>query len=127
MWYTLNGGLTTYLITTNASIDQTVWATLSEGSITITFYANDTLGNEAFEDVIITKSIPPRWGGPNYYYRYRCCFCSRSISSCLHIFEKTSITDTRIILNHFFFFFNILNTILDRIKEDTTIIIPEIK
>ena len=64
MWYSLDGGVTTYAITTNATIDQTAWAALSEGSITITFYANDTLGNEASEDVIITKSIPPAGDDP---------------------------------------------------------------
>ncbi len=63
VWYSLDGGLTTYAITTNATIDQTAWAALSEGSITVTFYANDTLGNEASEDVNITKSIPA--GGPD--------------------------------------------------------------
>ncbi len=59
-WYTLDGGLTIYAINTNATIDQTVWAALSEGSITITFYANDTLGHETSKDVIITKS----WDDP---------------------------------------------------------------
>ena len=58
MWYSLDGGITTYSITTNATIDQAVWTALSEGSITITFYANDTLGNLTFEEVTITKSIP---------------------------------------------------------------------
>jgi len=58
IWYSLDGGVTTHAITTNATIDQTVWSALSEGSITITFYANDTLGHETSEDVIITKSIP---------------------------------------------------------------------
>ena len=63
VWYSLDGGLTTYTITTNATIDQTAWAALPVGSITITFYANDTLGNEESEDVIITKSITPDGGG----------------------------------------------------------------
>ena len=58
MWYTLDGGLTNYAITTNATIDQTAWTALLEGSITITFYANDTLGNLSFEEVTVTKSIP---------------------------------------------------------------------
>jgi len=58
MWYSLDGGLTTHAITTNATIDQTAWTALSEGSITITFYANDTLGNLSFEEVTITKNIP---------------------------------------------------------------------
>jgi len=56
--YSLDGGITTYAITTNATIDQAVWAALSEGSITITFYANDTLGNLTFEEITVTKSIP---------------------------------------------------------------------
>jgi len=59
IWYSLDGGLTTHDITTNATIDQTAWAALSEGSITITFYVNDTLRHETFNDVIITKSVPP--------------------------------------------------------------------
>jgi len=64
IWYSLDGGVTTYAITTNATIDQTAWAALSEGTITITFYANDTLGHETSEDVIITKSIPPAGDDP---------------------------------------------------------------
>ena len=57
IWYSFDGGLTTFAITTNATINQTAWAALTEGSITITFYANDTLGNLSFEEVTITKSI----------------------------------------------------------------------
>jgi hypothetical protein len=64
IWYSLDEGLTTHDITSNATIDQTVWAALSEGSITITFYANDTLGNLSFEDVSITKSIPSGGADP---------------------------------------------------------------
>ncbi len=58
VWYSLDSGLTTYIITTNTTINQIAWAALSEGSITITFYANDTAGNLAFEEVILTKTIP---------------------------------------------------------------------
>jgi len=58
VWYSLDGGLTTYAITTNATIDQAAWVALSEGSITITFYTNDTAGNLTFEEVTITKNIP---------------------------------------------------------------------
>jgi len=64
MWYSLDGGSTTYAITANATIDQTAWGAISEGSITITFYANDTLGNEESEDVIITKTIAPAADDP---------------------------------------------------------------
>ena len=58
MWYTIDGGLNNYTFTDNGTIDQSAWDAKSVGSITITFYANDTLGHEASEDVIITKSIP---------------------------------------------------------------------
>ena len=59
IWYSFEGSLINYTITTNTTIDQTAWAFLPGGSITITFYANDTLGNLSFEEVTITKSIPP--------------------------------------------------------------------
>ena len=57
MWYTLNGGTAKYIFTTNGTIDQSAWSSLSEGNVAITFYANDTLGNLAFEEISITKSI----------------------------------------------------------------------
>ncbi|MCJ7648163.1 MAG: right-handed parallel beta-helix repeat-containing protein [Candidatus Lokiarchaeota archaeon] len=60
MWYTLDGGLHNYTFTElTGKINQSAWASLSEGSITITFYAKNTLGNLAFKEVTITKSIPP--------------------------------------------------------------------
>jgi parallel beta-helix repeat protein len=59
MWYSLDGGFTTYIITSNGTIDQIAWTALSEGTITITFYANDTAGNTSLKEVVISKSIPP--------------------------------------------------------------------
>ncbi len=58
MWYSIDGGLHNYTFTENSTIDQIAWSALPEGSITITFYAIDIIGNEASEYVIITKSIP---------------------------------------------------------------------
>ncbi len=58
MWYSLDGGLTTFTFITNGTIDQTAWAALSLGSVTITFYANDTAGNLASESVNIEKVTP---------------------------------------------------------------------
>jgi hypothetical protein len=55
IWYSFDGGLTTY--TTNTSFNQLAWSALPEGNITITFYANDTLGNEASEYVTVVKEI----------------------------------------------------------------------
>ena len=59
-WYTLDGGLHNYTFTgSTVTIDQSAWTALSEGSVTITFYANDTLGNLASESVNVVKSLPP--------------------------------------------------------------------
>ena len=58
IWYSFDGGVTTYAITDNAEFNQTVWAELPEGNVTINFYADDTLGNEASESVIVVKNIP---------------------------------------------------------------------
>ncbi|MCJ7648258.1 MAG: hypothetical protein MUP85_06570, partial [Candidatus Lokiarchaeota archaeon] len=57
MWYTLDGGLHNYTFTENGVINQSAWSQLPEGSVIITFYAKDILGNESFESVIVTKSI----------------------------------------------------------------------
>jgi len=59
MWYSLDGGTTNFLFTANGTINQAAWAALVEGSVTITFYANDTAGNLEFESVDIVKSLPP--------------------------------------------------------------------
>ncbi len=58
MWYTLDGGLNNYTFTENGTINQAAWDVLPEGSVTITFFARDIVGNEAFEEVIIIKGIP---------------------------------------------------------------------
>jgi len=63
MWYTLNSSSTKYFFTTNSSIDQSVWDTLADGSITIRFYANDTVSNEAFATVSVEISTGGN-GGP---------------------------------------------------------------
>jgi hypothetical protein len=58
MWYSLDGGLTKYFFTANGTIDQEAWDALPEGSVTLTFYANDTAGNLSSESINIIKSIP---------------------------------------------------------------------
>jgi len=57
MWYTLDGGLNNYTFTENGTINQAAWDALPEGGITLTFYARDIVGNEAFEEVTIMKRI----------------------------------------------------------------------
>jgi len=57
MWYTLDGGLINITFTSNGTINQTEWAKLSNGTVTIVFYANDSLGNEGSNSVLIRKDI----------------------------------------------------------------------
>jgi parallel beta-helix repeat protein len=71
IWYTLDGGITNYTITgLTGTFNQTAWEALSEGSVTIRFYANDTAGNISFIDVEVIIEIPenlPIISFGNYY------------------------------------------------------------
>jgi parallel beta-helix repeat protein len=74
IWYTLDGGITNYTITDlTGTFNQTAWEALSEGSLTIRFYANDTAGNIGFIDVEVIIEIPEDIDDPpiisfgNYY------------------------------------------------------------
>jgi parallel beta-helix repeat protein len=58
MWYSIGGDPTKYFFSSNGTIDQTAWDALPQGTITITFYANDTGGNLSSESVNIVKSLP---------------------------------------------------------------------
>ncbi|MBY9015585.1 MAG: right-handed parallel beta-helix repeat-containing protein [Candidatus Lokiarchaeota archaeon] len=44
-WYTVNSGVTKYIFTANESLNTDAWNNALNGLISITFYANDTLGN----------------------------------------------------------------------------------
>jgi len=60
MWYTIDGGLTTYNISEYSGfIDSIAWNFAPNGAITIRFYVRDKAGNEDYEEVIIQKSSPP--------------------------------------------------------------------
>ena len=51
MWYTIDGGLINKTITEpTGNIDQTEWDKIGNGTATIRFYANDTIGNKGFEE-----------------------------------------------------------------------------
>jgi len=64
IWYTLDGGLTNITITDLiGNIDQTIWEGISEGSLIIRFYANDTLGNIDYKEVTVIKTVPPKGAG----------------------------------------------------------------
>ncbi len=59
IWYTLDGGLSNYTSgSTFGTISTTAWAACLAGSVTITFYVNDTARNWASDSVTVTKRGP---------------------------------------------------------------------
>ena len=58
MWYTIDNGLTNITFISNNTINQALWGTMSEGNITIRFYAKDSAGNIGFQEVTVVKTIP---------------------------------------------------------------------
>jgi len=57
-WYSIDGGSTIIIITElMGALDQALWSSLPEGPVTIRFYANDTVGNIGFRDVVIYKNL----------------------------------------------------------------------
>lgn len=56
-WYSFDEGLTTHTITNNIVLNQTAWAELPEGEVTITFFVQDIVGYETTESVSVIKSI----------------------------------------------------------------------
>ncbi|MFW9829564.1 MAG: hypothetical protein ACFFEY_18465 [Candidatus Thorarchaeota archaeon] len=61
-WYTLDEGATNITFSgLTGTIDQTEWDKLSNGQVTIRFYANDSLGQNEFKEVLIWKdTISPQ-------------------------------------------------------------------
>lgn len=57
MWYTINGGITKVIFTVNGSINQSLWDTIGDGIVILTFFANDTAGNLFSDSVNIIKDI----------------------------------------------------------------------
>ena len=60
MWYSLDNGVTNYTFVTNGTFNSLAWGSVSNGTVTIYFYANDLVGNEAFDSVLVRvdKNIP---------------------------------------------------------------------
>ncbi|MFX0007373.1 MAG: hypothetical protein ACFFAV_11695, partial [Candidatus Hermodarchaeota archaeon] len=57
-WYTLIGENVNITFTgSSGSIDQTIWNKFSNGTVTIRFYANDTVGNLNHKDITVRKDI----------------------------------------------------------------------
>ncbi len=61
-WYSLNNGQS-ITFSSNGIINQSAWASQPDGSVAITFYANDTLGYTATETIIVKKETPAENGG----------------------------------------------------------------
>jgi parallel beta-helix repeat protein len=59
IWYTLGGVAEilyiVYITELTGTIEQELWKELDKGTVEIRFYANDTLGNVIYEEVIVTK------------------------------------------------------------------------
>lgn len=68
-WYTIDNGAHNYTITSlTGTINQAAWDALSDGLVTIRFYAKDKAANIGTSSVIVTKipSEPPPPGIPGY-------------------------------------------------------------
>lgn len=57
MWYTVNYSNNKFFIYDNGTIDFDAWSSLTEGNLSIKFYANDTFGNINFEEVMVFKDL----------------------------------------------------------------------
>ena len=56
MWYDLNRG-TDFLFEDNGTFSSTEWGNMPNGTVTITFYANDNASNVASKSIIVRKDI----------------------------------------------------------------------
>ncbi|MHA1499180.1 MAG: NosD domain-containing protein [Promethearchaeota archaeon] len=56
-WYSLNGGLNHTFTNPIGTINQSVWDSFGNETVTIRFYANDTLGNEANKAISVRKDL----------------------------------------------------------------------
>lgn len=58
MWYTLDGGMTTYSFTEfTGQIDDIEWDKFGHGTVLIQFHVRDKAGNEAFAEVQVNKDL----------------------------------------------------------------------
>ncbi|MFX1500117.1 MAG: hypothetical protein ACFFDH_04035 [Promethearchaeota archaeon] len=62
IWYTVDSNTSTFSI-----INQLVWDDIPEGDVTITVYANDTVGNSNNKVITISKNLPSRGIGLDYF------------------------------------------------------------
>lgn len=57
MWHQLDGTIITSNYSWTGTIDQSVWDQVGNGTVTIIFYANNTVGKEASNSVTVQKDI----------------------------------------------------------------------
>ena len=57
IWYSLDGGITKIPCGAIGQIDHTIWKELSNGLITIEFYAKDKTGNIGSKEIIVEKYV----------------------------------------------------------------------
>jgi len=53
MWYTLDNGVTNTTFTTNGAINQDLWDSLSNGTVIISFYVKDSIGNMGNNSIML--------------------------------------------------------------------------
>lgn len=58
-WYVLNDGPKYVFSGFSATVNQVAWESFTTGSIIIKFFANDSLGNISFKEIMIHKDISP--------------------------------------------------------------------
>jgi len=57
-WYTIDGGITNYTFVGSIGVvNQTAWGLQSNGTVLIRFYANDSIGNAGYLEIIVRKDI----------------------------------------------------------------------
>jgi parallel beta-helix repeat protein len=63
IWYSLDLGITNNTFSGNVSIDEGLWKALSDGTIYIRVYANDSVGNIGWDQIAVTKKTTTPNGG----------------------------------------------------------------
>lgn len=56
-WYSLNGGDNYFFNGMSGTIDQIAWDNCGNGTVTIRFYANNTIGNIGFAEITVRKDV----------------------------------------------------------------------
>jgi len=56
-WYTVNNGPKFIFTGTTGNINQTAWDGCSNGTVSIKFYANNSIGNTVYENIILCKGV----------------------------------------------------------------------